>query len=326
MKNKVFRKSILILLVISLLLPILSVFMISASAATSDEDYYEGFPLEVDYDKYANYDEALEGETNSEKGAGGAYTIPVSVNSPQITVLIHGFAGKAADWSNDISLNNDTALNNKEAYFSYNGKSLVEKIRKGSNAKIYYAKSGFEYNEPNKDSNGYVSEGTLKGNKQFYLYECPDRCECAEGSTYCTCVEPYAFNESISKITDISQHMVIVFEASDPTGSNDRIYEELNYIIDKIVYDFRTLNDGILPKLNLIAHSRGSITAMQYALDHPLLVSSLITIGGVFNGSKLGEYEFFLNLLGWSSDRNTSTSKGDFSFGIEDILNFAKNL
>lgn len=81
------------------------------------------------------------------------------------------------------------------------------------------------------------------------------------------------------KITDNSKHIIIVFESSNPNGSNNRVYQEFNHAISNIVLQVKQLNGGILPKLNLIGHSRGGLTNMQYALDHPDMVASLISIG-----------------------------------------------
>ena len=97
MKNKIFRKSILVLLVLTMLLPILSLFMLSVSADTVNNVYFQGYTLTFNENEYETYHEALDAQTNSEKLANGTFTNPVSTGAPQITVLIHGFAGTAAD-------------------------------------------------------------------------------------------------------------------------------------------------------------------------------------------------------------------------------------
>ena len=50
-----------------------------------------------------------------------------------------------------------------------------------------------------------------------------------------------------------------------------------------------------IPKINLIGHSRGGITNLQYALDHPDIVDSLISIGTPYFGSNSASIDF--NLL-----------------------------
>lgn len=82
------------------------------------------------------------------------------------------------------------------------------------------------------------------------------------------------------KLTDVNKHIIIIFEAtydrenkqiSGTDNYNNYVYEEFNYMLSKIVYDVKYLS-GRLPKINLIGHSRGGITNLQYALDHPDLV------------------------------------------------------
>lgn len=310
MKNKVFRKSILILLVISLLLPIMSLFMISASASTTNE-YYVGYSQGISLENLHNL-------TNSSKNSDGTYTNTVSTNSPQITVLIHGLGGAASDWSNDFS----TSGNNLQ--FAYNGKSLVEKLRRNTDGVVYRAETNFDYYNDQKDENGNpIREGSaLSGYEQFKLSKCTANCTCNQPD--CECVLPYN-QEIVTSITDISSHIILIYEPLDQyrnlsefdisSSSNARVYNELNYVIDKIVYDVKQLNGGILPRINLIGHSRGGLTAMQYALDHPWLVDSLVTMGTPFAGTTLG-IEPLLNMLYMSADN----SNEHFSFGTKDIL------
>ncbi|MBR2322821.1 MAG: alpha/beta fold hydrolase [Clostridia bacterium] len=70
------------------------------------------------------------------------------------------------------------------------------------------------------------------------------------------------------------------------------MYEEFNYMLSKIVYDVKQLNNGVLPKINLIGHSRGGITNLMYALDHPDMVASMFSIGTPFFGSDSASTEF----------------------------------
>ena len=108
------------------------------------------------------------------------------------------------------------------------------------------------------------------------------------------------YSDYVVNISDISNHIIIVFEAYGSQSENDYIYNQLNYMVDKIVYDVRCLNNGVLPKVNLVSHSRGGITNMQYALEHPDLVDSIITLGSPFLGSYLGQSEKILDFVGFS--------------------------
>ena len=93
MKNRLLRKGILIILVLTMLLPILSLFMLSASASSTN-GYYEGYST-------GTSSEDLHSLTNSSKNTDGTFTTSVSTGAPQITVLIHGFAGRAAVCAED---------------------------------------------------------------------------------------------------------------------------------------------------------------------------------------------------------------------------------
>ena len=95
----------------------------------------------------------------------------------------------------------------------------------------------------------------------------------------------YTKTQTITKITDISKHIIIVFESSIPAGYNYQVYEEFNYMLSKIVYDVKLLNGGYLPKINLIGHSRGGLTNLEYVLDHPLMIGSVFSIGTPYFGS-----------------------------------------
>lgn len=67
-------------------------------------------------------------------------------------------------------------------------------------------------------------------------------------------------------------------------------------MLSKIVYDVKTVT-GFLPKINLIGHSRGGITNLQYALDHPDMVASLISTGTPYLGGKMLENDEVLKMF-----------------------------
>ena len=74
--------------------------------------------------------------------------------------------------------------------------------------------------------------------------------------------------------------------------TNAQVYEELHYIIDKITYDYYAWC-GSLPKINLIGHSRGGLWNMDYVIEHPKNVDSLVSVGTPIMG--LGMTIFLLN-------------------------------
>lgn len=141
--------------------------------------------------------------------------------------------------------------NGDKIIFEFDEISLVEKLKEKSN-------------------DSYIYRVKMISSKSYELY-----------LSYNTA------KENVSEITDISKHIIVVFEADAPLGSNNSVYYEFNNAISSIVLQVKKLNGGILPKLNLIGHSRGGLTNMQYALDHPDMVDSLISIGTPYFSSNM---------------------------------------
>lgn len=172
------------------------------------------------------------------------------METPQITVLTHGLGSDASVWSNNYS------QHNRDIKFEYNKNSIIERIKtEAGGANIYWARMQLDgsldfLNITNSLSGDFENENTL-----------------------CT------------TISDISKHIIIVFDAYNSGVSNNNVYFSFNNMLSKIVYDVKILNEGILPKVNLIGHSRGGLTNLQYALDHPDLVDSLVSIGTPYFGS-----------------------------------------
>lgn len=207
-----------------------------------------------------------------------------------ITILTHGLGANASHWSNDTHYGKSSNLD-----FVYDSNSMIEQLRLITNGDVYLA----NFNSGNS----------------FYLYKLPDLKE------YETQATPTDYNnvkyssswEEITKITEINKHMIVIFQSSDPGSTNDFVYSELNFLIDKIVYDYKYLNNDVLPRINLISHSRGGITNLQYAMDHPHLVNQMFTIASPFLGSKLGNVSFIMDMLGLDA---TDPNNGEY-----DIMN-----
>lgn len=177
----------------------------------------------------------------------------VSTDSPMITVLTHGLGGSASHWSNDGG--DDFAPDEGETALFFQLKN--ELTKRGKDANIYWA---------------------VAQNSSFNLYDLLLETNIGEDGKY-------QKGESITKITDISKHIIIIFESSCNDDYNYRVYEEFNYVLSKIVYDVKQLNGGELPRINLIGHSRGGITNLMYALDHPDMVASMFSLGTPYFGS-----------------------------------------
>lgn len=189
------------------------------------------------------------------------------MEEPQITVLTPGLGGTAAHWSNNYPKVQPNYKNIDDTYFAYKEYSLIHQLymKAGGDAYVYWAKM-----HENEDA--------------FNLYDIIN----VDNEIYKT---NYSKHEDdlteITRIDDVSKPIIIVFESSDPEGANDKVYYELNYMLSHIVYDVSLHNpNNALPKVNLIGHSRGGITNLQYALDHPDLVDKLISLGTPYLGSE----------------------------------------
>lgn len=178
----------------------------------------------------------------------------VSTASPQMTFLTHGLSGGAFHWSS-----------NEDSKFVYSDNSLISQLSASvtGGAQVYWAK--------------------MQSHSAFKLYDLNNPNNIDGGV--------YQENVTVSKLNSATPHIIVVFEASGgaKAGYNNDVYEEFNYVVSKLVYDIKCLNDGLLPKINLIGHSRGGITNLQYALDHPDLVDSMFGLGTPYIGSTTAE-------------------------------------
>lgn len=98
------------------------------------------------------------------------------------------------------------------------------------------------------------------------------------------------YGETVANINSVSKHIIIVFDSSNSTKSHDTVYAEFQYMLNDIIARVKELNPGKQsPKVNLIGHSRGGITNLQYALDYPQNVDSMISIGTPYFGSAVAK-------------------------------------
>lgn len=112
-----------------------------------------------------------------------------------------------------------------------------------------------------------------------------------------------------NKIVDNTKHTVVLFQAYQPSASNDFVYAQFDYMASTIITNLRELDvNHELPRVNLIGHSRGGLTNLQYALDHPDLVDSIFSLGTPYYGSTSAEIDNFL--LGGIATGN-SNGEGD---------------
>jgi uncharacterized repeat protein (TIGR02543 family) len=273
-------------------------FADNISTAPTNVTYFEGYGINLDK-------EALHDITRISS---------LVDDTPSITIFVHGQGGNASHWSND-----------GKGHLSYDTASLVEKIRNDSGgANVYWAQMAKDADNDGLDDvftylNPKTSTELVDTYIQFHPY--------SVNNFFLTKLNVGKYNvdnekpdtqEFISKITDVSKHSIILFEAANSIAYHRTVYEELHTLIDSISYDILYLT-GRIPTVNLISHSRGGINSMMYATgykvnsktalvdydaenednnftnageiihDHPFNVSALYSMGTPYDGTKLNQ-------------------------------------
>lgn len=199
-------------------------------------------------------------------------------SSPTITVLTHGLGSEDYYWSNDYSEKGGSEL-------AYNSSSLINKI----------------YENLDRQMTLYVASGIDKGSTYDFDFE----------------LTKYSYEDYVSAnggnsteiLDDISKHIVIVFDSIVPNGSNYTVYNEFHNILDNISAQYKNLT-GVLPRFNLVGHSRGGITNIMYATEHPYNVASVFSMGTPYSGSVLGELEILLEMMGYTDEYYEVNNEG----------------
>lgn len=219
-------------------------------------------------------------------------------DEPAITVLTPGLGCRASVWSNNPSnYYNEipTPFSDKpyDYNLAYNSASLISAIGEelNNNYDLYYSVvSSDSYVLYKLDLNDYSYETNFTNNK-------------------------------VDHITTTSKHIVLLFESSTPNASNQAVYEQLDYVLDNISMQYKDLS-GKLPRYSLVGHSRGGLTNIQYAIEHPNNVAALFSMGTPYNGSTLGQIDPVMGMLNMMQEEN-----GEWQFtndGAADIMNAAK--
>lgn len=205
----------------------------------------------------------------------------VSTEAPQVTFITHGLGGKASHWSNDSK--------NGNWNFAYSDDSIIELLRQKADCNVYLARLNSNA-EP-----GIKSFSVLLNQLSSNDYTVHDSGE----------------NKNlIDAITNNTKHSIVIFDAENSSQSNDYIYTQFNIMASKVVLDLQALDaNHALPRVNLIGHSRGGLTNLQYALDHPDLVDSIFSLGTPYLGSTSASIDNYL-LDGWGAGN---------SYGEDDI-------
>ena len=180
-----------------------------------------------------------------------------------------------------------SAFSNENFNFAYNDNSIIAAICKKLNndVDIYYAK-------------------------------CTDKTDLQQFELYKLDIYDYEREgKETAHIGDITKHIILLFESSIRDASNQDVYEQFEYVVDSISLQYKELA-GVLPRLNLVGHSRGGLTNIQYATEHPYNVASIFSMGTPYSGSTLGQADVVLQMLGYMKQDGTYAS-----MGAEDIMN-----
>lgn len=167
---------------------------------------------------------------------------------------------------------------------------------------------GDDYHWAHKDlygTNQYFS-GTIVNYIQqlqesdVYLFAFEDNTNNYNISKYCYFESKDEYKWSKIKIDDLvldnSKHSIIIFDSGVSLYSNDAVYFQFNIMVSTVLKELKEQDiNNRIPKINLIGHSRGGITNLQYALDHPDIVDSMFSIGTPYFGSNSASIDF--NLL-----------------------------
>ena len=204
--------------------------------------------------------------------------------NPTVTVFTHGYYASSQDW-----LNNAKDADNEEQFvLQYNNESMVDKVIHlyGVNNTVLLIANMTDY------ENVTLTRYVLATNQNDSIIK--------ESEEYNYCFDAEAYGK----------HVVAVFnrKPGSSNDSNNNLYFQFNYMLSKVLYDLKQLDPSHrIPKVNLIGHSRGGLTNLQYALDHPDIVENLISIGTPYAGSTSA------NVV-----KDFQDFKGD---GLNDIIN-----
>ena len=207
---------------------------------------------------------------------------------PYVTVFTHGYNSRAKDWCNNAeSLTEDNTW--KDLKFLYTTSSMVYKVT----ANVF-------------SNNAVIIRATVdeESNTKPYFNLLLEKVELGVSED----ALPKINIEEICSVV-ANKHLVVIFEGHNPSSSNVNMYYQFNYMLSSILYKLKDNYGGKIPKVNLIGHSRGGLTNLQYALDHPDIVENLISIGTPYFGSSSATIV-----------KNLGIMKGD---GLKDITDEA---
>jgi len=224
--------------------------------------------------------------------------------APLLTVITHGQGGRASDWSN----------NGVGRFLYHNHNSLIERLRRESNANVYVARSyiyDLNYEQQytaggcpgagqdifrNPDivrlttgrniSRPLISLFPLEPtNDEYILNSYPNVYSAMRLPSNQQTTSAYT-NFRTYYLRDKTRHNIIVFESRASLQYRNFVYNELNAILTMISYDFFRAT-GIIPLINMVGHSTGGIWNMMWANRHPHNVSRMFALGSPFDSSDI---------------------------------------
>ena len=185
----------------------------------------------------------------------------VSTGAPQVTFITAGLNSYPRTWSND-HVNVDFAVMEN---------SILKLLQQKSECNIYFV----EFEEAGKNSKWL----------EFELYG-------VKKDDYTLDKKNILPN---NKIVDNTKHSLVLMSPYMPSGPNDYIYMQFDIMASTVVSALRELDpEHKFPRVNLIGHSRGGLTNMQYALDHPDLVDSVFSLGTPYVGSTSASIDYHI--------------------------------
>ena len=191
-----------------------------------------------------------------------------------ITFIVHGIGSSASAWSNNLGTQYGKSSSTSSDSFGYNPNSIIECLRRRSDANVYLIESDPDNNRTFTENDSYINKGFYL--KKLIVNKTKD--------------EYYSTNEYyVEEIDDASKHIVVVYDASCSAVNSAVVgdtYKELEYAINKITYNVIELT-GNKVKINLIGHSRGGVLNMMYATDYPYNVDGLFSIGTPYIGTSI---------------------------------------
>ena len=176
--------------------------------------------------------------------------------------------------------------------FAYNASSLIAKIG----------------NKLHDDYDLYVAKGGDDSNLE--LYQLDHTHYSIDSGTTLT-----------DHITSADSHIIVIYESGVNNLFNSTVYSEFDRFLDTISMQYKDLT-GRLPIYNLVGHSRGGLTNVEFAFNHPYNVAVLISMGTPYSGATLSSIDVIMEILGYKKDINGQWDNE----GVRSILNMDESI